>query len=286
MSRIDQFESVFRSAARELYDYEPVRPSRVLVITDLVPERARAYADRLAPFLSVLGTNEVVPIAGVDCATVDALLKVIEEHAPDLVVTYRCVHSPAWEWPYTIGDHIEVLTQVTDVPVLLLPRIDTGHATEAPLAPPRTVLAMTDHLAGDSRLVNWAVAFAGSEQLVLAHVEDSATFERYIKLIGKSPNLDTDIARRDLHDLILREPHDWVETCRRVLEAEAAKGATVPTIDEVIKLGHRLETYAEVVTSRAAELFVLNTKDDDQLAIHGLAYPLMVELRQIPMLLL
>jgi len=30
----------------------------------------------------------------------------------------------------------------------------------------------------------------------------------------------------------------------------------------------------------------LNTKDEDQLAMHGLAYPLAVELRQIPLLML
>ena len=30
----------------------------------------------------------------------------------------------------------------------------------------------------------------------------------------------------------------------------------------------------------------MNTKDDDQLAMHGLAYPLAVELRDIPLLML
>ena len=31
---------------------------------------------------------------------------------------------------------------------------------------------------------------------------------------------------------------------------------------------------------------MLHTKDDEQLAMHGLAYPLCVELREIPLLLL
>jgi hypothetical protein len=30
----------------------------------------------------------------------------------------------------------------------------------------------------------------------------------------------------------------------------------------------------------------MNTKDEDQLAMHGLAYPLAVELRDIPLLML
>ena len=34
------------------------------------------------------------------------------------------------------------------------------------------------------------------------------------------------------------------------------------------------------------DLLVFNTKDDDQLAMHGLAYPLAVEVRGIPILML
>ena len=39
-------------------------------------------------------------------------------------------------------------------------------------------------------------------------------------------------------------------------------------------------------TEDEVDLLVLNTKDDDQLAMHGLAYPLAIELREIPLLLL
>jgi hypothetical protein len=40
------------------------------------------------------------------------------------------------------------------------------------------------------------------------------------------------------------------------------------------------------VDEHHVDLLVLNTKDEDQLAIHGLAYPLAVELRNTPLLLL
>ncbi len=65
-----------------------------------------------------------------------------------------------------------------------------------------------------------------------------------------------------------------------------ARGEQVPTVTSEVKLGHLLPAYSGLVTDHGADLLVLNTKDDDQLAIHGLAYPLMVELRQVPMLLL
>ena len=34
------------------------------------------------------------------------------------------------------------------------------------------------------------------------------------------------------------------------------------------------------------DLLVMNTKDDEQMAMHGLAYPLAIEVRSIPLLLL
>ena len=38
--------------------------------------------------------------------------------------------------------------------------------------------------------------------------------------------------------------------------------------------------------AHAIDLLVLNTKDEDHSAMHGLAYPLAVELRNIPLLML
>ena len=35
-----------------------------------------------------------------------------------------------------------------------------------------------------------------------------------------------------------------------------------------------------------ADLLVMHTKDEDQLAMHGLAYPLAIEVRTVPLLLL
>ena len=44
--------------------------------------------------------------------------------------------------------------------------------------------------------------------------------------------------------------------------------------------------YRRLIAERNVKLLVMNTKDEDQLAMHGLAYPLSVELRDTPLLLL
>jgi hypothetical protein len=41
-----------------------------------------------------------------------------------------------------------------------------------------------------------------------------------------------------------------------------------------------------LIEQHEVDLLVLNTKDDDQFAMHGISYALAVELRQIPLLML
>ncbi len=51
-------------------------------------------------------------------------------------------------------------------------------------------------------------------------------------------------------------------------------------------MGNHLRDYRRLIEEHKVDLLVMNTKDDEQLAMHGLAYPLTVELRNTPMLLL
>lgn len=281
MTRIDQFESVFRAASKPRYAPGDVRLDRILVVTDLDGEAGRRYTARLMAFLG--------GVAGIDSAewtelhgeaeTVGALLEAVQNHRPDLVCTYRNLHSGSFRWPYTLGDHAAVLTQVTDAPVLLLPRPDDD--LDEALKNTDRVMAITDHLAGDARLVDHALAFTRpGGTLTLAHVEDDHVFERYLDVIGKIPEIDTDTARELIAARLLKEPRDYVDSIRSAL---ADAGVTVT--DEVI-MGHQLSAYRALVDKQGIDLLVLNTKDDDQLAMHGLAYPLAVELRRVPMLML
>ena len=53
-----------------------------------------------------------------------------------------------------------------------------------------------------------------------------------------------------------------------------------------MKLGHLLADYRELVVENEIDLLVMYTKDEEQLAMHGIAYPLAVELRSTPLLML
>ena len=50
------------------------------------------------------------------------------------------------------------------------------------------------------------------------------------------------------------------------------------------QLGSRLDDYRKLIEDEV-DLLVMHAKEDDQLAMHGMAYPL-VELRSVPLLLL
>jgi hypothetical protein len=286
MTNVDQFESVFRSAAKEVYHHAPLALKSVLVVTDRPPGEAGAFVDEVRGFL---GGVEAVRGARWDVATRDDfsgvgdLLARVVEAAPDLVCTYRHLHSDAWQLSHSLGAHVDVLAQAAPAPVLLLPHPDAGLASEHVLKNTDVVMAITDHLTGDDRLVNHAVAFTEPDgRLLLAHVEDDATYERYVGVISRIPAIDTDTAREEIRERLLKEPHDFISSCRQALES-AVPGLE---ITEIVTLGHRLTEYRRLVEDHRIDLLVLHTKDEDQFAMHGMAHPLAVELRNVPLLML
>ena len=283
MTQVDQFESVFRSAVKEPFRYVPVSFSRILVVTDLEQAAAQLFSQAVQQFLPLGEDADIVRdiVTGDRFQTTRDLLTLIEAARPDLICTYRNLRSAAWDVDHSLGEHLDVLTQKIATPVLVLPHPKSGHVF------PRgertdVVMVVTDHLTNDDRLVNHAVACApAGATLCLMHIEDEAAFERTMLAVSKIPSIDTQTLREKLAAQLLKEPTDYIASCGAGLRA-AGKNLTVAP---VVSFGHRLKTYQDFIDNRHADLLVMNTKDDDQLAMHGLAYPLAVELRHIPLLM-
>ena len=286
MTRVDQFESVFRSAARTVFQPEPVEIDSVLVVCDGDGSAAEEFAARSHSFLGILDESENlrwVTVPGSEFRTVPDLLERVETERPGLICTHRHLHSESWRWPYTLGEYVDVLTQATTTPVLVMPHPERPEFQELAGRRPRSVMAMTDHLTGDNRLVNYAahVTQRGG-RLLLGHVEDDAIFERYMEAISKISTIDTDLAREEIRARLLKDPEDYIESCREGL----ARSMPELTIESIVTSGHHIQAYRRLIEEHEVDLLVMNTKDEDQLAMHGLAYPLAIELRTIPLLML
>ncbi len=284
MTKLNTFESFFKSADKPVYAYGRVELERVLVVTDMSDAEAAPLLDSMRSFLSVLGEGlEWLRLGDADFASVGSLLEQIERAAPDLVVTYRHLHSNAWQWPHGLGEYLDVLTQATDIPVLVLPHPDAGRSFPHAIANTDCVMAITDHLTADARLVDYALRLtAPSGTCWLTHIESQRQFDHFQAAIEKIPEIETDDARQLVQIQLLKEPRDYVESCREVIEAQG-----VPVkIEAIVAMGDRVEEYRRLVEDHHVDLLVLNTLDGDQLAMHGQAYPLAVELRGIPLLML
>lgn len=287
MSNVDQFESVFRAAAKTVYRYEPIVLDKILVVTDLSDAAAESFAGAVRQFLagSIPTRDDVVwrTIAGKDFSTVADLLDRVAASGPSLICTYRHLQSDAWKWAYSLGEHLDVLTQVATSPVMVFPHPHSDRAAENAMTNLNRVMAMTDHVAGDDRLVNYAVA-ATEERgtLYLAHIEDDAVFARYMDAISKISEIDTATAAERIKSRLLKDAADYIESCTRILRDAGVLVETVP----IIATGHHLTMYRRLVEEHDVDLLVMNTRDEDQVAMHGLAYSLAVEMRSIPLLLL
>lgn len=285
MTNVDQFESMFRSASREPFSFEPQRFDNVVLVTDLESADAKRYADDAAAFLTCPALeNANWTVVDRDHSQRPAeLLALLDRDQPHLVCTYRNLHSRAWEYPYSLGTHLDLMTQHTRVPVLVLPHPEAARAADHALTNTDRVMAMTDHISGDAQLVNVAASMSAQPgTLYLTHIEDEQTLARYLDAISKIAQLDTDTARAALPDKLLHDAREYIETCANELKTPAPN----LTVEAIVQFGHHISDYKELIANNEIDLLVLNTTDEDQLAMHGISYELAVELRQIPLLML
>ncbi len=286
MTRIDQFESVFKSADKPVFRYEPFSVGSPMVLTDLDDGAAESFAVLAGKYAGAGGSREISAqrvIKGADFSTIEECLELIAVGKPDLICTYRGLHSDCWRWGQSLGSYVEVLTQTVSVPVLVFPHPAAAETLSAAEAGCRHVMAMTDHLAGDICLVNAALFFTPAQgTLHLTNLEDQQVFERYMEAIDKIPSIDSAAARDSVLAQILKEARDYIQSCRTVVEEQ---GFDVE-IQETVELGLHVADYKRLAAARDVDLLVMNTKDSGQLAMHGLAYELAVELNDIPLLLL
>jgi hypothetical protein len=288
MTKIDQFESIFRAATKEKFEPEELRVDRVLILTDKDSEESKPFVDEVQAFLQVF-SEKYQPqwdfLYGPDYASVAGLLETLGSRQPDLICTYRNLHTPATEFPYSLGVYVDVLTQATEVPILLMPRMElqTASRTQEIIESGTTkVMAITDHLAGDHHLVNVAAKLVSAGgKLLLTHVEDRYYFDRFLGVIDKIAEIDSDIARETILNQLLSEPKDYVQSARAFIE----KNEQVEVVP-IVEVGHLMKDHLRIIEENDVDLLILHTKDDDQLAMHGLAYPLAVELREQPMLMI
>ena len=198
MSKVDQFESVFRAASKAVYHLDAPRIRKVLLVTDFDAKTAEQFSYENHQFLAVIEAIEPDSvtwdmITGDEYANIADLLERVERHKPDLLLTYRHLKSDAWKWPFSLGEYLDVLTQAAGSPVLVVPHPSEGGAMPHAVSDTDVVMAITDHLTGDDQLVNWSARFtAPNGRLFLTHVENETVFEHYIATIGKIGNLDYD----------------------------------------------------------------------------------------------
>ena len=113
-------------------------------------------------------------------------------------------------------------------------------------------------------------------------MEDDGVFNRYLRVIGKIPEIETDQAEKLIGNQLMKEANDFIETCIAELREQGPNIAYQSSVTQ----GHHLSEYRELIDTHDVDLLVANTKDEDQLAMHGMTYSISVELVEVAMLLL
>jgi len=85
VSKVDQFESVFRAASKTPFEYRGVEVGSVLVVSDTPEDEAGQFGDSMRSFLSVLERGENVRwrvVHGGEYGSVPELLELVEQERP------------------------------------------------------------------------------------------------------------------------------------------------------------------------------------------------------------
>jgi len=280
---IDEFESMFRRAERDIFQYVDVPIESVVIVSDGDADHAAAMADTVKAFVPRLAdAPNWRTITGDQYRTVAELLDVLNSQQTDLIVTHRHLQEDALVPQHSLGVYLDVLTQTTSIPVFVLP----GSAAEPASVAERVcdrVMVVADHISGDNRLINYGARMCRSGGSVwICHIEDDVVFERYMQAIARIPEIDSDDARILIENQLLKDAQEFIDGCAEVIQEE---GPNI-TVNSHVGRGHHLRDYRKLIEDHDVDLLVLNTKDDDQLAMHGRAYSISVELTDVSMLLL
>ncbi len=283
MDQIDEFESMFRRAERESFQYANIPIDSIAFITDQSEEEARRRQESLVRFMPALQSAEHWRfITGDEFSNVNDLLRLVNETQTDLIVTYRHLQEESLVPQHSLGVYLDVLTQVTSIPVLVLPGT-AGHPRDLAELLCDRVMVVADHISGDSKLINYGSRMCPDQgALWLCHVEDDAVFDRYMRAIERIPEVDSGETRTLLDETLQKEAADFIATC--IGELTEARPAI--QYESKVTRGHFLKQYTQLIEDAEIDLVVANTKDEDQLAMHGMAWSIAVELLDVALLLL
>ena len=150
MSTVDQFASVFNAASQTAFQHQPRTLENALVVTDLEPDAAENIRERPNIFRDrhrqmgnrarrriCHGQGTAQP-RGIPQAELDRDLPAPAQRA--------------WRWPYSLGEHLDVLIQESTPPVAILPHPDREGVPERALKNTDSVMAINSHLVGEDAL--------------------------------------------------------------------------------------------------------------------------------------
>ena len=286
MLKVDEFESVFRSAIKETYHHQDIKIKSVLLVTDLDADATESLLNRVKVFCQNLGQPQNIDWNTAnrnDFKSAEDLLELINRSTMDLIVTYRNLHSETWRHPFSLGEHLDVMLQMTKIPVLVIPHPKAGYGRVTGLDKCNSVVVVSDHMVNDHHLVQYGLAFIDElGSFYLSHIEDQFYFDHVIEAISKIPTIDTEDAKQKLGRQLLKGPTEYIQSVKTELD----KLNRSIEVTSIVEFGHQLKDYLKHIDEKKVHLLVINTKDGDQMAMHGLAYPLAVEVRQIALLML
>ena len=252
--RLDEFESVFRSAIKPTYTLRRPPLADVVLLADVPAAGLDALSAAARTVIADAATDAPSRWRVIEADRdlgLQELLTDLRGRPLDLLITHRHVLSHWRNTPHAIGSALAVLAQSLQVPILMLPSPDTPELL--PRKPPARALVTTRRLTDDSDLVDWALHLTGDDgTVVLAHVEDSGLCGRYLDAIGRIQGIHTELARQKLPEKLLQLSRDYIASVMSQMREHGVR----ETLHSEVRLGDPMTEFAMMIERHQVELLV------------------------------
>lgn len=280
---IDRFQSIFRSADKPHFHYQPPDLTKVLVLTDS-GDSDGSFLKRVQNFIATADlaqTPEFIELKLPVPGSRSDFLNSIEKHSADLMVTHHHLFETFIDPSLGLGTYLESLLQSSPIPLMIVPHyLDPGFAPATEKL--EDVLVISDHFSNSDELINWSAAFvSNSGALWLTHVESEVDFERYMQAIARIPEIDTETARATLSTELLHESMSYIQNCKQQL----AKTNPALAVELLACMGLPLNTYRQWLCRDKHELLVIPALAEERFAHRALTGQLATEFPHIALLI-
>ena len=254
---IDLFSTYFKRALTASFELNSFAPNKVLFL-----QEKKGNTEWIKP---IFPEAEIDVFTGSNDTSWETLKSRIDETNADLIVSERLLFENHKDFDHSLGVYIEAVSQTFSTPLLIV-----GERT------PTTgnVIVGFETAVFDTDIINKAMSFC-DEKLILAHIIDKGIYDQFSYALDRVP----DLVYSDFEEEIKNQLNQYVFNLSKGVNKALSDidNSLHSNVISYSNIGVVSREFKDLIEKYKPSLLAFQSKDETQLAMHGLGYAMAVE---------